>query len=177
MPSTHNRVAPGAALAALAGLALSGCAGIPFGPTSVGDPVAVVDPASVKIPWQLTPASTASEAQGEVTRVYDLPGHGPVRATAVAAALIDTPMTPFRDGGDRVVRACREVVERQARGIGAYDVDAGVAGPTRRTRSGRHATQVFFRIFYRRGDLTEVRQASLRCVVDRRGRLVGATPV
>jgi hypothetical protein len=130
---------------------------------------------AMEIPWQLTPASTASEAQGERTSVRYIRKFGRVRGTKVALANISKPMVPYssRHG---VVQPCRDVIEPQAIRIGAYSVEAAAAGPERRLQNDVRRQQVFFRIFYRHKGGIEVRQAALICTLNGSGKIVTATP-
>src|SRR2546423_357534 len=50
---------------------------------------------ATQIPWQLTPASTASEAQGERTSVRYVPKFGRVRGTDIALANLEKTMTAY----------------------------------------------------------------------------------
>ena len=129
------------------------------------------------IPWQLTPASSASVAQGEVTEVVDRPGLGRIRGTSKALAQLDQKIMPYRQGGP-VVSACKDAFDPQARAAGAYSVEALAAGPERQVAKGK-SQQVFFRIFYAdpKDDGVEVRQASIACTVSKRGQLLDAAPV
>jgi hypothetical protein len=128
-----------------------------------------------KIPWQLTPASTASRAQGERTSVRYIRKFGRVRGTKVALANISKPMVPY-PGPRGVVQPCRNVIQPQAIHIGAYSVEAAAAGPERRLHNDVRRQQVFFRIFYRHKGSIEVRQAALICTLNANGKIVAASP-
>ena len=130
---------------------------------------------AMEIPWQLTPASTASEAQGERTSVRYIRKFGRVRGTKVALANISKPMVPY-PGPHRVVQPCRLVIQPQAARIGAYSVEAAAAGPERLLPRKVRRQQVFFRILYRSKDGIEVRQAALICTLNARGTIVAAKP-
>ena len=84
---------------------------------------------------------------------------------------------PYKKTG-KVVTACKDAFDPQARAAGAYSVEANAAGPERKV-SGGHSQQVFFRIFYAdpKDNGVEVRQASIACVVSNRGQLLKAAPV
>ncbi len=144
-------------------------------------PVALVDPASLAganaIPWQLTPASAASRAQGEATVVVDKPGVGRIRGTEKALAQLDERIVPFVKPG-KVVTACKEAFDAQARHVGAYSMEAEAAGPERKAANGRRQ-QVFFRIFYAdpQDGGVEVRQASIACTLGPGGRLMDAAAI
>lgn len=129
------------------------------------------------IPWQLTPASSASIAQGETTVVVDKAGLGRVRGTEKAIAQLEEKIVPFKKNG-KIVSACKNAFEPQAKQQGAYSVEAAAAGPEKRVVNGR-SQQVFFRVFYsnmKEGGV-EVRQAAIRCTVGGSGDLVEAKPV
>jgi hypothetical protein len=130
---------------------------------------------AMEIPWQLTPASTASEAQGERTSVMYIRKFGRVRGTKVALANISKAMVPY-PGPHGVVQPCRDVIQPQATRIGAYSVEAAAAGPERRLHNDVRRQQVFFRIFYRHEGSVEVRQAALICTLNANGKIVAATP-
>jgi hypothetical protein len=127
------------------------------------------------IPWQLTPASTASKAQGERTSVRYVRKFGRVRGTKVALANISKPMLPY-PGPHRVVQPCRHVIQPQAARIGAYSVEAAAAGPERLLPRKVRRQQVFFRIFYGNKGGIEVRQAALICTLNANGKIVAAKP-
>jgi hypothetical protein len=129
-----------------------------------------------RIPWQLTPASTASRAQGEKTFVKYVSRVGRVRGTVVALGYVSTPMTAY-PGPHGLVQPCRRVILPQATRIGAYSVEAAAAGPERSLRHGTKRQQVFFRIFYRHKGTIEVRQAALMCTLNARGTVTAANPV
>ena len=143
--------------------------------------VAQVDPATLAgpnaLPWQLTPASTASVAQGETTIVVDKPGVGRIRGTETALAKLDERIVPFSNTTP-VVSACKDAFDPQAKKEGAYSVEAAAAGPEKRTVKGR-TQQVFFRIFYAdpKDQGVEVRQAAIACTVGRKGQLLQASVV
>jgi len=130
---------------------------------------------TTEIPWQLTPASTASEAQGERTTVRYVRKFGRVRGTKVALANLSKSMVPY-PGPHEVVQPCRGVIQPQATRIGAYSVEAAAAGPQKLLAHNVKRQQVFFRIFYRNKDGVEVRQAALMCTLNARGTIIAAKP-
>ena len=132
-------------------------------------------PTASAIPWQLTPASTASIAQGESTIIVASAKYGKVKGTPLAIANLDKPVFAFAKRG-RIVDACREIIAPQAKGIGAYSIQAAAAGPVK-TDNGARVQQVFFRIVYDRPEYLEVRQSALLCKVDRAGRILEFKPV
>lgn len=143
--------------------------------------VSQIDPATLAgpsaLPWQLTPASTASVAQGETTIVVDKPGIGRIRGTQTALAKLDERIVPF-SATSAVVSACKDAFDPQAKKEGAYSIEAAAAGPEKRNAKGR-TQQVFFRIFYAdpKDQGVEVRQASIACMVGRKGELLDASVV
>lgn len=139
---------------------------------------AVVAPAPIPtaMPWQLTPASTASIAQGEQTIIIDNRRFGRVKGTPLAIANLEKPVIAFARRG-AVVVACKKTIEPQAKNIGAYSIQAAAAGPERRNRDGGRFQQVFFRVIYDHPDYLEVRQSSLLCSLDRSGMIVDARPI
>jgi hypothetical protein len=152
----------------LCGFALAGCA-------SNSQWGSYHEAMTTEIPWQLTPASTASEAQGERTTVRYMRKFGRVRGTRIALANISKPMVPY-PGPHEVVRPCRDVIQPQATRIGAYSVEAAAAGPQRLLAHNVRRQQVFFRIFYRNKAGIEVRQAALMCTLNASGTVVAAKP-
>ena len=162
-----------AAALILCGLALAGCA--TSGDMGSYRPEAQHGAMATEIPWQLTPASTASEAQGERTSVRYVRKFGRVRGTRVALANISKPMIPY-PGTHGVVQPCRAVMQPQAMRIGAYTVEAAAAGPEQKLPNQFRRQQVFFRIFYRSKQGIEVRQAALICTLNANGRVVAARP-
>lgn len=161
-----------AAALILCGFALAGCATNSNTNSTMGS---YHDAMTTEIPWQLTPASTASEAQGERTTVRYVRKFGRVRGTRIALANLSKPMVPY-PGPHQVVRPCRDVIQPQATRIGAYSVEAAAAGPQRPLANDATRQQVFFRIFYRNKNGVEVRQAALMCTLNANGTIVAATP-
>ncbi len=167
--------------AAVAALSLGAC----VSPNASGPRLAAADvgPAATSsapapkwtMPWQLDPASAASEAQGERTFVSEVPGIGRVRGTAPAIKYASYPLTsiPVKPGPNRTLRACRDTVAKEAGQHGAEKVEAISYGPDRRTPEG-YEGPVAFRIFYKKPDGVEIRQSVLTCKVDRAMRIKDA---
>ncbi len=178
---TAVKVAIGASLLSigLGGCVLDDAFGQAQPSVAAPQPAALVEPASLAgpnaIPWQLTPASAASRAQGETTVVADKPGVGRIRGTEKALAQLNERIVPFAKPG-KVVTACKQAFDAQARHAGAYSIEAEAAGPERKSAKGRRQ-QVFFRIFYAdpQDGGAEVRQASVACTMGAGGRLVEAS--
>lgn len=143
---------------------------------SIPAPLAPSPVNGISMPWQLTPASTASVAQGEKTIVVPDRRYGQVKGTPIAVANLDKPVVAYARNG-RETRACKTTIAQQAKGIGAYSVQAAPAGPERLVGGGRRRQQIFFRIIYDRPGLLEVRQAALLCTIDAANRVVAADPV
>jgi len=103
-----------------------------------------------------------------------VPGVGIVRGTRPALAGLAAPLRPAR-GLNRAVAACREAVRAEAGKLGARSVEAVSAGPEQRNPQGQTVGPVRVRITYERLGGYEVREATMRCVVDRSGKVVGTT--
>ena len=103
-----------------------------------------------------------------------VPGVGLVRGTRPALAGLAAPLRPAR-GLNRAVAACREAVQAEAGKLGARSVEAVSAGPEQRKPQGQTVGPVRVRITYERLGGYEVREATMRCVVDHSGRVVGTT--
>ena len=144
-------------------------------PTPMPIQALAVAPPPSAIPWQLTPASTASIAQGESTIIVANEKYGKVKGTSLAIANLEKPVFGFTRRG-RIVDACRDVIAPQAKGIGAYSVQAAAAGPVK-NEDGARVQQVFFRIIYNRPEYVEVRQSALLCKVDPGGHVLEAKPI
>jgi hypothetical protein len=129
--------------------------------------------ATWRMPWQVSPVSAASQAQGEQTIVSWVPETGYVRGTPRALASLGTPLRAV-PGPNRTVDACRGVVESEAMKIGARTVEAASAGPHRRNAQGHYAAPVRMRITYAMPGGFEVREATMTCIVDARGNIVDA---
>jgi len=78
-------------------------------------------------------------------------------------------------GPNRTVAACREAVQAEAVKLGARSVEAVSAGPEHRNRHGQTVGPVHVRIAYEWSGSHEVREATISCVVDRSGKVVGTT--
>lgn len=171
----HPRLAPAAAIA-LSAAALGGCVsqGGP-GPQLAAIGAQPQPAAKWNMPWQLNPASAASEAQGERTVTAVVPNYGTVKGTQPAITYVNYPLSSLavEKGRNRTVKACRSVVEGEAKPLGAVKVEAVSAGPDRRTREG-YEGPVAFRIFYAKQGGYEVRQSLMTCKVDRGGRIKDA---
>ena len=181
---------PALPLLALIAPALGGCVMDDFVAqvqTSLGDggsrvaaTEAAVTPAKLSgpnsIPWQLSPASAASVAQGETTQVIDKPGLGRIRGTDKALAQLDERLVAYKESS-KIVSTCKDAFDPQARAAGAYSIEAAASGPEHKVVDGK-SQEVFFRIFYAdpRDNGVEVRQASIACTVGKRGQLLKATP-
>jgi hypothetical protein len=60
--------------------------------------------------------------------------------------------------------------------MGALQVEAASGGPHARDREGRLSAPIRLRIIYGRAGGYEVREATLACTLDRRGRVVTLRP-
>ena len=109
----------------------------------------------------------------EVATTY-VPGVGLVRGTRPALAGLASPLRPAR-GLNRAVAACREAIQAEAGKLGTRSVEAVSAGPEQRNPQGQTVGPVRVRITYERLGGYEVREATMRCVVDQSGQVVGTT--
>ena len=148
--------------AALAGPALSQSAAAPD--TSA---------ATWQMPWQISPIGPAASAAGEQTIMSLVPGTGFVKGTSAALQTIGQPL-PEAPGRNRTVDVCRTTVQGEAVKAGAKEVEAVSAGPDKVDRKGSYFAPVLFRLTYNRPFAYEVRQATMICVVDRKGSIVDA---
>ena len=148
--------------AALAGPALSQPAAAPD--TSA---------ATWQMPWQISPIGPAATAAGEQTIMSMVPGTGFVKGTYTALQTIGRPL-PEVPGRNRTVDVCRATVQSEAVKVGAKEVEAVSAGPDKVDRKGEYFAPVLFRLTYDRPFAYEVREATMICVVDRKGGIVDA---
>ena len=125
------------------------------------------------MPWQIRPIRTGARARRERIVEAFVSKTGRVRGTRAAIATIGQPLRSAR-GRNRTVNACRAVVASEAAKLGAKEVEAASAGRERRTAGRNYAAPVKFRITYKVGRKYDVRFTVLRCVVDRRGKLLNA---
>lgn len=138
----------------------------------VGVGACTTGPGSMPAPrWELNPASTAAQAQGET----EVSGHskelGVVKGTQSALDNFHRPMVAFEGRSSAVVEPCRRAASAQAKDLGAVWVEAALAGPEVRSR-GRTTAPVFIRVLYKNEKGHEVRQAQVSCTIDGHGRLV-----
>jgi len=125
------------------------------------------------------PDSRTVETTGSISRpqseepilVYR-PEIGLVRGTRPVLAGLGVPLQP-EPGHNRALAACREAVQAEAGKLGAREVEAVSAGPERHNNRGQFVGPVRIRITYERLVGYEVREATVRCVVDQTGKLVG----
>ena len=146
---------------------------------SLGSAVAVEAPApdasaaSWQMPWQIAPIGPASQASGEQTILSLVPGTGFVKGTSAALQTIGRPL-PSVPGVNRTVETCLATVQSEAVKAGAKEVEAVSAGPDKVDRKGSYFAPVLFRLTYDRPFAYEVREATMICVVDRKGAIVDA---
>jgi hypothetical protein len=123
---------------------------------------------------QLSVATREPQAQDEEPVLAYYPQIGFVRGTRTVLSRLGTPLEAA-PGPNRTVRACRAAVWREAAKLGARDIEAVSAGPERRNEKGQFVGPVRLRItYYKLLSGYEVREATLTCVVDPEGKLVGA---
>ncbi|ACL56420.1 hypothetical protein Mnod_1423 [Methylobacterium nodulans ORS 2060] len=130
------------------------------------------DASGFTLPSALQDVSSPAASSGETSVTFSL-GAGFVRGTSSALAAVSKPLEAS-PGRNRVVAACRQAVESEAFRSGARQVEVVSAGQDRRARSGRLSAPVHVRITYDRFLGSEVREATMICVLDRTGRVVEA---
>lgn len=158
-------------------VALAGCVDTAAVSPAVQVAVATAEPnssaATWQMPWQLSPIASGSAANGEETTYAIVPQTGIVRGTPAAIAAIGRPLLASAEP-NRTVVPCRDTVQGEARKAGARDVEAVSAGPERLDRKGQYFAPVKMRITYASLGIYEVREATLTCIVDRKGNIVDA---
>ena len=129
--------------------------------------------ATWQMPWQIAPIGPASAAAGEQTIMSMVPGTGLVKGTAVALQSIGQPL-PEVPGRNRTVDTCRATVMSEAGKAGMKQVEAVSAGVDKTNKKGDYFAPVLFRITYATPMMYEVREATMICVVNRKGAIVDA---
>lgn len=129
--------------------------------------------ATWQMPWQIAPLATVPGRAAEDIMMALVPGTGMVRGTREALANLGTPLRAV-PGRNRTVEACRNVVGGEAMKIGAKEVEAVSAGRQHRVRGGKIWAPVRMRITYAGPNGYEVREATMICVTDLRGKILDA---
>lgn len=145
------------------------------GPALAQDASAAPDTSAAtwQMPWQIAPIGAASSAAGEQTILSMVPGTGLVKGTSVALQSIGQPL-PVVPGRNRTVDTCRATVMSEASKAGMKEVEAVSAGADKTDKKGDYFAPVIFRITYERPMMYEVREATMICVVSRKGAIVDA---
>ena len=145
------------------------------GPVLAQDAPAAPDASAAtwQMPWQIAPIGSASAAAGEQTILSMVPGTGLVKGTSVALQRIGQPL-PEVPGRNRTVDTCRAVVMSEAGKAGMKQVEAVSAGVDKTDKKGDYFAPVRFRITYEQPMMYEVREATMICVVNRKGAIVDA---
>lgn len=128
---------------------------------------------SWQMPFQLLPIASVSGGERDSVLAY-VPQTGFVKGRPETVAAIGQPLQG-RPGVNAALPACREVVTKEAAKNGAKDIETVSEGPSRRTAANRYDGQVRFRITYgERNGVFDVREATLNCTVDAKGKIVDA---
>lgn len=145
------------------------------GPALAQDAPAAPDTSAAtwQMPWQIAPIGPASAAAGEQTILSMVPGTGLVKGTTLALQSIGQPLQEV-PGRNRTVDTCRAVVMSEAGKAGMKQVEAVSMGADKTDKKGDYFAPVLFRITYDRPMMYEVRQATMICVVNRKGAIVDA---
>ena len=102
-----------------------------------------------------------------------VPNTGFVKGTSAVLATIGQPLAEV-PGPNRTVEICRTTMWSEASKAGANEIEAISAGPDKRDSKGDYFAPVVMRLTYERPMAYEVREATLICVVDPNGGIVGA---
>lgn len=129
--------------------------------------------ASWQMPWQLSPSNPLAAAKGGATILVWVPETGYVQGTPTALASLGKPLREV-PGLNRTVSPCRDVVAGEADKVGAQEVEAVSAGPQKHDRKGHIFAPVHMRITYAKLGSYEVRDATLTCIIDSKGKIVDA---
>jgi hypothetical protein len=128
-------------------------------------------PASIAVPASLS-LGQAGFAADEVSMYRE--GMGFIRGTRAAVAAYQQPLPDLANRDVAAATACRDALVPAATALGASDVLAGGAGPSRRNRGGT-SVPLEMRILYKGPVGYEVRQATVTCDLDRTGQVVAVT--
>lgn len=124
-------------------------------------------------PWNLLPMGPESAPADQRNILSMVPGTGLVMGTSSALGTIGQPL-PAAPGRNRTVETCRNTIMAKASKYGLKDVEAVSAGSDKVDRKGDYFAPVLFRITYERPMMYEVREATMICVMDRKGDIVDA---
>jgi hypothetical protein len=128
---------------------------------------------SWQMPFQLLPIASVPGGERDSVIAY-VPQTGFVKGKAETVSAIGQPLQG-RPGANLALPACREVVTKEAAKNGAKDVETVSEGPSRRVAANRYDGPVRFRITYgERNGVYDVREATLNCTVDSKGKIVDA---
>lgn len=122
---------------------------------------------------QVSASSLPAESDQTVLAYY--PQAGFVRGTRSVLANFGRPLEPA-SGPNRAVEACREAAWAEAVKLGARNIEAVSAGPEHVNAKRQFVGPVRMRITYDKPmSGYEVREATLTCVVDPKGKLIDAS--
>ena len=97
--------------------------------------------------------------------------HGWVAGAPEHVATVNAPLIPVAGTSARVVNACRDAIMRKAERYDLASLEAVSAGKQVRVK-GRIVAPLEVRAIYKVRDVHEVRRTTVRCEVDRSGRVV-----
>ncbi|MCJ2095488.1 hypothetical protein MKK67_23745 [Methylobacterium sp. J-072] len=130
-------------------------------------------PSSWEKPWHLLPMGPDSMPSNEQNILSMVPGTGLVMGTSAALDNIGQPLAAA-PGRNRTVEACRNTIMSKASKDGMKDVEAVSVGEDKVDRKGDYFAPVRFRITYEQPMMYEVREATMICIVSRKGEIVDA---
>jgi hypothetical protein len=140
-------------------------------PAATSEAMRPSSPAAIAVPMSLA-LGQAGFAADEVSLYRE--GIGFIRGTRAAVAAYQQPLPDVAKRDVAAATACRDALVPAATALGASDVLAGGAGPSRRTRDGI-SVPLEMRILYKGPVGYEVRQATVTCDLDRDGQVVALT--
>jgi hypothetical protein len=148
---------------------------------AVGIAAASQEPASPE-PRQVTssaprasvrrPPSEPAEDRDEVWDYTDK--YGWVGGAPEHVSTINVPLAPKRGTSPRIVSACRDAVAKNAEAFDLASLEAVSAGRQARAK-GRIVAPVEIRAVYKVRGVHEVKRSTVRCVVDRAGRVIATS--
>jgi hypothetical protein len=167
----------GASPALVIGLIAVGAIGIAAGTHEEPSPAApAVSPgggrAAARRPAQPAPRPAADEEEDEAWEYTDK--HGWVGGAPEVVSTINSPLKAKPGASQKLVSACRDAVAKKAEPYGVASLEAVGAGKQSRVK-GRIVVPVEMRAIYRVRGVHEVKRSTVRCEVDRAGRVIATS--
>jgi hypothetical protein len=102
------------------------------------------------------------------------PEHGWVGGAREDVSAINAPLAPRASISQRIVSACRDAIASNAQRYDLASLEAVPAGPPTRV-NGRTVAPLEVRAIYRVHGVNEVRRSTVRCEIDRAGRVLATS--